>query len=135
MRNILKERFIKGQIVPTKFIFVIENHELIEFGVNIQKEDRELCENLFENLIECGLISFFEYVPDMIVSVEINDIIYNGVETQCIQTTHIKLVEGKCHKMERDCDCVISLSEFFDVKQNISIFQKSLLSPTLFSLN
>ena len=69
MRNILKEEWVKGNVVPTKFVFVFKDNELITFGVDqngVNKLTPHLTKNLFNNLFECGMFSFFDDISEII---------------------------------------------------------------------
>ena len=64
MENILKDEWLKGNIVPREFMFRFNNKRLVMYNINYDRYDDNkiifgLCVNLVNNLIEKGMITFF----------------------------------------------------------------------------
>ena len=138
MRNILKEEWVKGNVVPTKFVFVFKDNELITFGVDqngVNKLTPQLTHNLFENLFECGMLSFFDDISEMVIHVLIHKVMYEGKMTLCIETNHFNVVNNDFVKLDRECDCVIPISDFFETDEEIYEINKPIFSTSFFSLN
>ncbi len=136
MENILKNEWLKGNIVPCEYMFKFKNKHLDMFNVNYNTyEDNgiifKLCLNLIQNLIEKEMITFFDDIPDMVVRVNIDEIGLDGGGL-CIETFHYK-VEGDdiVEIVDRDCDVPMSLNYFFGIENEIYEFN----SKKTFSLN
>ena len=138
MRNILKEEWVKGNVVPTKFVFVFKDNELITFGVNqnnVNELTPHLTKNLFDNLFDCGMFSFFEDISEMVIHVLIHKVKYEGKIRLCIETNHYNVINNDFIQIDRECDCVIPISDFFETDNEICEFNKPLFSTSFFSLN
>ena len=136
MKNILKDEWLKGNVVPRDFEFTFKNKRLVRYDFNQDmyhdlKIIHELCLNLVDNLIEKGMISFFDDIPDMVVSVPIQDIgICDGEhDILYIETFHYTFENGEYEDIDRDCNCPMELSDFFGIEEKIYV------TKTLYSLN
>jgi hypothetical protein len=120
MENILKNEWLKGNIVPCEYMFKFKNKHLVMFNVNYNTyEDNgiifKLCLNLIQNLIEKEMITFFDDVPNMVVNVNIDDIGLDGGGL-CIETFHYKVEGEDIVELDRDCDVPMSLNYFFGIE-------------------
>jgi hypothetical protein len=136
MKNILKDEWLKGNIVPRDFEFIFKNKRLVTYNINQDRYDdskiiHELCLNLIDNLIEKEMITFFDDIPDMVVSVPIQDIgICDGeYDVLYIETFHYTFENGEYDEIDRDCNIPMKLSDFFGIENEIYC------TKTLYSLN
>jgi hypothetical protein len=135
MENILKNEWLKGNIVPCEYMFKFKNKHLDMFNVNYNTyEDNgiifKLCLNLIQNLIEKEMITFFDDVPNMVVNVNIDDIGLDGGGL-CIETFHYKVEGEDIVELDRDCDVPMLLNYFFGIENEIYEYN----SRKTFSLN
>jgi hypothetical protein len=124
MENILKDEWLKGNIVPREFMFRFNNKRLVMYNINYDRYNDNkiifgLCVNLVNNLIEKGMITFFDDIPDMVVDVSIHDIGLDGGEL-CIETFHYKVeCEDTVSLHELGCNSPMELSDFFGIENKI----------------
>jgi len=135
MENILKDEWLKGNIVPCEYMFKFNDKHLVMFNVNYDMyEDNgillKLCMNLIQNLIEKEMITFFDDIPDMVVCVDIDEIGLDGGGL-CIETLHYKVEGEDIVGLDRDCDVSMSLNYFFGIENEIYEYN----SRKTFSLN
>ena len=137
MENILKDEWLKGNIVPLDFEFIFKNKHLVTYNFNPDKYDNikiihELCLNLVDNLIEKEMITFFDDIPDMVVSVSIQDIgLCDGeYDILYIETFHQTVENGEYESLhDLGCDTPMSLNDFFGIENKIYC------TKTLYSFN
>jgi hypothetical protein len=135
MENILKNEWLKGNIVPCEYMFKFKNKNLDMYNINYNTyEDNgiifKLCLNLVQNLIEKEMITFFDDIPDMVVCVDIDEIGLDGGGL-CIETFHYKVEGEDIVGLDRDCDVSMSLNYFFGIENEIYEYN----SGKTFSLN
>ena len=139
MENILKDEWLKGNIVPREFMFRFNNKRLVMYNINYDRYNDNkiifgLCVNLVDNLIEKGMITFFDDIPDMVVNVSIDDIgICDGeYGVLYIETFHNKVECGDTVSLhEYGYDTPMELSDFFGIETKIYEYN----TKTLHSLN
>lgn len=129
MKNILKDEWLKGNVVPRDFEFTFKNKRLVRYDFNQDmyhdlKIIHELCLNLIDNLIEKEMITFFDDIPDMVVSVPIQDIGLGDGELY-IETFHYTVENGEFDMIDRDCDVPMGLSDFFGIEKKIYVDKPS----------
>jgi hypothetical protein len=137
MENILKDEWLKGNIVPRDFEFIFKNKHLVTYNFNHDKYDdekiiHELCLNLVDNLIEKEMITFFDDIPDMVVIVPIQDIgISDGeYDVLYIETFHYTIENGEYETLhDLGYDTPMELSNFFGIENKIYC------TKTLYSFN
>jgi hypothetical protein len=126
--NTLKKIWSENLRLHIDLDLTFKKEELVDYKVtpNLKHYTPEVVNGIVSDLIEKKMITFFDDVPKMLVSVPIQDIGQSGEKggddfLMFIETFHHDLSNEHNDLFDRDCDVPIPLHKFMEIENEILV--------------